>query len=146
MNKFKKWLSLSLASLMLASALASCASADEQGGETETNGTQAAVESVDPNADNRFKDVNYEGREFRIYTSALDEGTMRSSNNLIEGSGKTGGDLVSDAVFERNITTEEALKIKLVFYPCKLGWSSIAPDIRKYTQAGDDEFDLVGHQ
>ena len=46
-------------------------------------------------------------------------------------------------MFERNITTEEALKIKLVFYPCKLGWSSIAPDIRKYTQAGDDEFDLV---
>ncbi len=141
MNKFKKWLALFLASLMLTSSLASCAEGDEVG-ETDTAGTDA-VETEDPNADPRFKDVDYGGREFRIYTSTLSGGTMPSSNNLIEGTGKTGGGLVSDAVFERNVTTEVALNVELVFFPCQLGWSNIAPDIRKYTQAGDDEFDLV---
>ena len=142
MNRFKKWLCLALAALMLTSSLASCATAGTPTDTSVNLGTDT-VETQDPDEDPRFKDVNYDGREFRIYTSALDGGNSLSSNNLIEGSGKTGGGLVSDAVFERNVTVEEKLGISLVFYPCKLSWGSIAPDIRKYTQAGDDEFDLV---
>ncbi len=143
MNKFKKWLSLSLASLMLVSALASCAATDEQGGEAETDGTHA-LESTDPNADNRFKDVNYGDREFHIYTSAHQaSSSMESSNYLIEGTGKTGGGLVSDAVFARNVTVEEQLGVKLVFTQCDLSYGGIAGDVRILTQSGQHEFDLV---
>ncbi len=142
MNKFKKWLSLSLASLMLVSALASCAATDEQNASAATD--TEAVEAEDSNADTRFKDVDYGDREFRIYTSAHQaSAAMESSNYLIEGTGKTGGGLVSDAVFARNVTVEELLGVKLVFTQCDLSYGGIAGDIRILTQSGLDEFDLV---
>jgi hypothetical protein len=41
------------------------------------------------------------------------------------------------------MTVEDLLGVKLVFTQCELSYGSIAADIRKYTQSGDDEFDLV---
>jgi hypothetical protein len=41
------------------------------------------------------------------------------------------------------MTVEDLLKVKLVFTQCKISYGGIAADIRKYTQSGDDEFDLV---
>ncbi len=145
MIRFKKWLSLALAALTISSSVAifaSCASTDVQDASDTTD--TAAVETEDPNADTRFKDVNYEGREFRIYTSAHQAtAVMECSNYLIEGEGEMGGGLVSDAVFTRNLTVEELLGVTLVFTQCKLGAGSISGDIRILTQSGLDEFDLV---
>ena len=142
MTKHTKWLSLALAALMLLTSLASCASSDELNG-TDTVDT-TATETADPNADTRFSDVNYGGREFHIYTSANQAtALMESSNYLIEGEEAMGGGLVSDAVFTRNLTVEEQLGVELVFTQCKLGAGSIAGDIRILTQSGMSEFDLV---
>ena len=144
MFNVKKPLSALLASLMLLSGVtvfAGCAKGDE----TPDNApvTTAPTEEETGEVDHRFDGIKFGGREFRIYTSAASNGLMDSSNFLIEGEGKTGGGLVSDAVFARNVAVEEALKVKLVFTQCELGYGNIAADIRKYTQSGDDEFDLV---
>ena len=146
MRNFQKRFSLALAVLMLLSVMAvfaGCATGDETpdaGDQTTDTNAETGTGEVD----NRFQNVNYNGREFRIYTSAHQaSSTMESSNYLIEGEGKTGGGLVSDAVFTRNLTVEDLLGVKLVFTQCELSYGAIAGDIRKFTQSGDDEFDLV---
>ncbi len=145
MQNLKKILSMILASIMLLSVAAvftGCATGDREPADSGSVTTGSAnVETGEE--DHRFDGVNFGGREFRIYTSNLGYGTMVTSNTLIEGSGEMGGGLVSDAVFTRNITVEEMLGVKLAFIQCEHGWGNIAPDIRKYTQSGDDEFDLV---
>ena len=146
MKSIKKWLSLTLATLTLLSASAvftGCGETTDDPNSQGTDAVTAASESETGEVDHRFDHVDYKDREFRIYTSNLSNGTMDSSNYLIEGDGKTGGGLVSDAVFTRNVTVEELLGVKLVFTQCELNYGAIAGDIRKYTQSGDDEFDLV---
>ncbi len=147
MNMFKKWLSITLAALMLLSSAAVFTGCGETTDDPEVQQTVSADtndESETGEVDDRFVNVSYGNREFRIYTSTNQaSSSMSNSNFLIEGTGKTGGGLVSDAVVARNMTVEDLLDVKLVFTQCDLGYGSIAGDIRLYTQSGDDEFDLV---
>ena len=143
MKRFTKSLSLLLALLMLLSVtavFAGCGTGEET--PSHTHVTTAANE--DEEVDDRFVGVNYDGREFRIYTSTnISTMGKGNSNFLIEGTGETDGGLVNDAVLERNITVEEMLGVELVFTQADLSYSEVAGDIRKYTQSGDDVFDLV---
>ena len=147
MKNLKKRVSLVLAALTLLSVttvFAGCSTStdDPDEGKKPTVTTPAAEETGE--IDHRFDGVNFGNRDFRIYTSAHQaSSSMDSSNYLIEGEGKTGGGLVSDAVYTRNVTVEELLGVKLVFTQCELSYGAIAGDIRIYTQSGDDEFDLV---
>ena len=146
MHNFKKWLSIALASLTLLSTVAvfsGCGEAADDPATKDTGVVSSVTEDETGEEDHRFDNVDYKDREFRIYTSNLSNGAMDTSNYLIEGTGEMGGGLVSDAVFTRNITVEEQLGVKLVFTQCELNYGNIAGDIRKYTQSGDDEFDLV---
>ncbi len=95
--------------------------------------------------DHRFDDIHYGGdKPFRIYTSTnVASSGMGNSNFLIEGTGKTDGSAVNDAVFERNITVEELLGIQLEFTQVDVDYNGVVTDIRKYTSSGTDEFDLV---
>ena len=148
MKSIKKRLSLLLAALTLLSVtavFAGCGTTEEE--ETRADNpkvTDAVSEEETGEVDHRFDGVNYKNREFHIYTSNhAASSTMASSNYLIEGTGKSGGGLVNDAVVTRNMTVEDLLGVKLVFTQCDLSYGAIAGDIRIYTQAGDDEFDLV---
>ena len=146
MLNIKKWIALTLATLTLLSSVTvftGCSETADAPGAKETLSADTNSESEIGEADDRFVDVDYQDREFRIYTSNLSNGSMESSNYLIEGEGQMGGGLVSDAVFTRNATVEDLLGIKLVFTQCELSHGQIAGNIRKYTQSGDDEFDLV---
>lgn len=144
MEQCKKWLCLLLAAVMLLSltiVFTGCgetAEDPEQG--TKPQGSEAESEEVD----DRFVGVNYDGRKFRIYTSTnVASAGMGNSNFLIEGTGETEGGLVNDAVLERNIQVEELLGVELVFTQTDLTYNQVAGDIRRFTQSGDDEFDLV---
>ena len=143
MKLFQRRLSLLLAVVMLlsvAAVFAGCGTGEET--PSHTHVTTAANEGEE--VDDRFVGVNYDGREFRIYTSTnISTMGKGNSNFLIEGTGETDGGLVNDAVLERNITVEEMLGVELVFTQADLSYSAVAGDIRKYTQSGDDVFDLV---
>ena len=142
MQTLKKWLCLVLSALTLLSVMSVFTGCANDGDSTETGaGSLETNEQDTGEVDNRFVGVNYGGREFRVYSSAAD-GDL-SSNLLIEGLGEFGSGMVSDAVVQRNMTVEDLLKVELVFTQCKLGYGAIAGDIRKYTQSGGDEFDLV---
>ena len=147
MNNFKKRLCLILAAAMLLSCVAvftGCGETTDDPAVQTAADTGSVAESEGVEVDNRFVGVNYGDRPFRIYTSTaiLTDG-ISNSNFLIEGSAKTEGNLVNDAVMERNITVEELLGVKLEFIQTDTAFDAIAGEIRKYTQSGTDEFDLV---
>ena len=110
---------------------------------TAPEGQGGSIESETVETDTRFDGLDYDGREFRIYTSTNEASTMGTSNVFIEGSGQMGGGMVSDAVFERNVRVEELLDVTLDFTQVDLRYDFVAADIRKYTTSGIDEFDLM---
>ena len=147
MSNLKKRISLLLASLMLLSSTAVFASCGETTDDPATQTTASSgdnAESMDEDFDDRFIGVNYDGRPFRVYTTTADyDDGAGNSNFLIEGSAKTEGNLVNDAVLERNITVEEMLGVKLEFTQTDIGYDGVPADIRIITQSGMDDFDLV---
>ena len=147
MKHYKKWLCSILAGLMLLSSSAVLAGCSDPADDPVKNPNDTSVsESGTSEEDNRFVNVNYNNREFRIYTSTNIASTgMGNSNFLIEGNdeSESGGDLVNAAVLERNVTVEEELGVKLVFIQCDAGQMDVAPDIKKYIQGGLNEFDLI---
>ena len=141
MKKLKRWLCLALVAVTLlstATVFAGCAQETDKTPDGSNLGS-----SLDAETD-RFANVDFNEREFRIYTStnAASVG-MGNSNFLIEGDPEQVGNMVNDAVIERNVTVEELLNVKLVFIPCEAGQMDVATDIQKYTQGGLDEFDIA---
>ncbi|MBQ9781137.1 MAG: hypothetical protein IJW00_09360 [Clostridia bacterium] len=144
----KRIVTLVLCVSMLAGSvlgLASCATTTETPNETQANTTQgSAVEEVESEEPDPFKNVNYNNRPFHIYTSTNIASTgMGNSNFLIEGTNTTDGGLVNDAVLERNVTVEEKLGITLEYTQINIPYTDVQADIRKYVGSGDHEFDLV---
>ena len=147
MKKSKKWLSLTLAAIMLLSVAAvfiGCGeTSDDPAGESGQS-TVTNAEDENGDVDNRFVGVNYDGRPFRVYTTTADyDDGAGNSNFLIEGTSKTEGNMVNDAVLERNITVEELLGVKLEFTQTDISYDGVPADIRILTQSGLDEFDLA---
>ena len=145
MTSIKRYLCLLLSALMLlsvAAVFAGCGQTTEDPKQTVQNpvGSEAVTEEVD----DRFVGVDYNEREFRIYTSTNISSMGRGNSNfLIEGTGETEGGLVNDKVLERNMTVEELLNVELVFTQVDLTYSQVAGDLRRFTTGGVDEFDLV---
>ena len=119
MTNFKKWLSLLLAVLMLLSVtavFAACGQTTEDPEGKETDNLPVDSETDTAEVDHRFDGVNYNEREFRIYTSTnISSMGKGNSNFLIEGTGETEGGLVNDKVLERNMMVEDLLNVQLVF-------------------------------
>jgi hypothetical protein len=144
MTQFKKWLCLLLATVMLLSVTAVFAGCGQTSEDPTKNTGPGVSESEGEEIDDRFLGVDYQDREFRIYTSTnISSAGKGNSNFLIEGSGETEGGLVNDAVLERNIQVEELLGVQLVYTQVDLNYNEVAADIRRFTVSGDDEFDLV---
>ena len=147
MNQIRKTLCLILAALMLlsvATVFTGCGENTENPEVQQTKADNADTSEESGEVDNRFIGIDYDDRPFRIYThAAIADDGIDNSNFLIEGVAQTAGNMVNDAVLERNITAEELLGIKLEFTQCDLGIYEIVGDIRKLTQSGTDEFDLA---
>ncbi len=144
MSQFKKSLSVLLATVTLLSATAIFAGCGETVENPAEDSANTSVIESDAAETDRFANVDYDGRTFNVYTStADDDGGQGCSNFLIEGSAKTEGNLVNDAVLERNVTVEEILGVKLEFTPTDISFDAVAGDIRKLTQSGTDDFDLI---
>ncbi len=146
MTTGRKWLCLALAALtILSSAVAftGCADTKDDPQTTETQGSN--TETGGETVDDRFADVNYGGdKPFRIYTSTNIASTgMGNSNFLIEGTNEVEGDIVNDAVLQRNMQVEQLLGIKLEFTQVDINYTEVPGDVRRLTQSGLDEFDLL---
>ena len=142
MSLCKKALTLLLVVSMLLPLFVACGETTETPSDTQPQGTVAeevATEEVDP-----FEDVDYGGRAFNIYTSTNIACTgMGNSNYLIEGEKATTGNLVEDAVLERNVTVSEKLGVELVFTQINEPYNTIQDKIRILGTSGMHEYDLL---
>lgn len=137
----KKQLSLILAALMLGAALASCGGAQTETpvdtqADTQETGTDTAADTeeiYDPFAGMPEKDYN--GYEFTILTRNLDRWT--EDMYVAEAT----GDIVNDAIFDRNSRIEEAYNIKIVSQ--RSSDSNSEMDAKTSILADDDAYDIV---
>ena len=109
----------------------------------ETEGTTKNIEFQSSEEDHRFDGIDYQGREFNIYTSTNIASSSGNSNFLIEGNGGLGNGTVSDIAHERNVAVAEDLGVNLVYTQVNLNYDHVAADIRRLTMSGDHEYDLV---
>lgn len=139
----KKALSLLLCILMCIPAAASCAEKQTDSGKAVNNVTQAETEA-ETEAPDPFADFDYEGKDFRVYTSAnAASNSLQSSNYLIEGPEELTGDVAADAAFDRNVKVAEMLNINYVFTQANYGYDGVKSDVSKYILAADDAYDLI---
>ncbi len=143
----KKIISLILAILILTVMFISCA---EQAADTGGLVTAAETESevTEPtNSDvirQKYAETGYDGYEFRILSpkpGAHFYGKTGENENEMYYEAQT-GDILNDAIYKRNIQTEELLNIKLI--PV---WAdstdAINSTLKKSVMAADDGFDTV---
>lgn len=139
--RMRTFLSLILAASLFIPVL-SCA-AEAPADDAPAAGTTAGPVSDTAEArDTRFDGRDYEGREFRVYTSA-DAYDATNANEMIEGSGALNGDVVNDAVFNRNAAVSEMLGISLVFTQSMFTYVNAEAEIRKMIMAASDDYDVM---
>ena len=127
-----------LMALLLTLPLASCGST----GTTETTGSDNAVVNEETAVETEpdiLAGITYAGADFHIMTSNTDI----SSNYLLEGSGELTGDIVNDAVFERNMAAEEQLDIHFTYTQTERKWDAVYSGVTQLVLSGDDTFDLI---
>ena len=153
-----RFAALALAMIMLALCFVSCANTPAEGGENSTaaNETQASNDPaattvsdettypVDENGYelDRLPEINYNNDEFVIFTW---------SNQVMwewNEDGETSGDKIHDAIYNRQVRTEERLGIKIVIAKQNGDWehrNSFITAVEANVESGSqDAFDLVG--
>lgn len=146
----KRIISTTLALLMLLMTFAACGAKDTQtdgtttaatGGENTTapaDTTTAPVETLPPELTDSIPEVNFNGATF----SAL----IREETKHELFSEDINGDLVNDAVFERNMAVEERLGVTIEVLTTKGNWDYRNDFINRVSNSilgGDHEFDMA---
>ena len=129
-------------SLGLMQLLYSCGAASDTDAVETTLNSSETDESTEETEPDVLEGLDLGGETIRFYTSISDY-DYETSNNYIEGSGEENGDVVNDAVYYRNLNTEEKLNVKLEFIQTDQLWDTIGADIQKTVMAGDDIYDVV---
>jgi len=137
MTRKSQFLCLLLALLMTLS-VASCGSDPGEAVPDASADTAAGEATVETEPD-ILEGLSYGGADFHIMTSDTDI----SSNYLLEGSGELTGDIVNDAVFERNLAAEEQLDISFVYTHTERNWGDVYSGVTQIVLSGDDTFDMI---
>ncbi len=138
----KKFTTLAILTAMLLSLFAcggeNVTDPDEitSGGESTTPGVPDKAYTRETTPDS-LPELDFGGASIRIAYRG-DETTR-----LIETEGADTGDVVSDAVYRRNVKVEEKLKVKLEFIPGDENYDKFMNSLRTTIMAGDDSYDIV---
>ncbi len=141
----KKHICILLLLAMLTSSLAGCGSAEEapeteSAAAVDTTPTETEPEMLTRanTPDNLPEGLDFEGAVVMIHG----RGDTNSAEELVR---EQTGDVVDDAVYNRNISVEERLNVSIqAFTP--FGWqnySQAVTQIRASVQAGDDEYQII---
>ena len=138
---------LCLLLVLLQAGMVACGNAEggPDSGETKSadvqteNGTESETEEVDP-----FAGFNYDGKDFRIYTSTnIAAVSLGNSNYMIEGPEELTGDAAPDAAYERNLAVEDLLNVHFTYEHLDNRYDQVNATIKKYITAGEDAYDLI---
>ncbi|MBQ8640822.1 MAG: hypothetical protein IJ480_01270 [Clostridia bacterium] len=142
--KRKQLCAIFLAVLMTAGSFVSCGNEAET--EMQTNTDTAAVDVQETEAADPFADMDFGGEDIRMMVSSREKDSMVSSKVAIQHGEELTGEVVSDAVYNRNILVEEMLNISLVFTEDDQSHETIGTFITQLLTAGDDAYDLIIHE
>ncbi|MBR4962149.1 MAG: hypothetical protein IKY52_14725 [Clostridia bacterium] len=134
----QKRIALFLAALFSLSAMTACGNTAEE----TTADTAAVQETEETAAPSIFDGYDYGGKVLRIFSS-INEFDSTNAHHLIAGSGETNGEIVNDAVFNRNAAVEEGLNIKLEFTPCDWNYGENTDGLSQIVMAGEDLYDVI---
>lgn len=134
----KRLFTLLLAALLASSSLVACGDSEVQESQNVADTTAAVeTEEVDP-----FAGTDFGGQTLRI-SSSIDEDDSTNAHRLIAGSGELTGEVVNDAVYQRNLTVQELLNVQLEFLPAEWTYSNGHTEIEKLVLSGDAGFEVV---
>ena len=134
---------LLLLSIMLISvSLTACGESAKPDNNAETQASETESTETGEVRDTRFDNVDFTGRDFRIFTS-ININDATNANILIEGTGEINGDVVNDAVYTRNQTAEDLLGVKLIFTESDYDYGAVTANIRKLILSADDAYELI---
>ncbi|MBR4960799.1 MAG: hypothetical protein IKY52_07875 [Clostridia bacterium] len=130
--------------LFLALVLSLSSAAMTACGNTADETTADTAETVDAaeTEDNPYAGYDFQGKSLRVYSSN-DSSDSTNAHFLIAGSGETNGEIVNDAVYNRNLKVEEGLKIKLEYTECDWDYTNILEGIDQLVLAGDSVYDVL---
>ncbi len=150
MANFKRILAALLASLMLVPTLAACSEEQASAEDTTAAATETTVPvETEPRETERHEikddlpaDLKFDGRTFRIYVS------IQSTNDeFVAGVEEKAGDIVNDAVTDRNLHVQEQLDFKLMSDGFNWAWNTVAAPVSQLILAGDSTYDMfMAHQ
>ncbi len=134
-----------LACLLTAGTLLSCGSDTDKTVDTGSSTGTAAAQEESTGEPDPFDAFDFGGEEIRFWVNANDYYGSGPSSYLIIDDEETAGDIVNDAVIERNGFVEELLNVKLIFTECEYDWSEIIEPLTNTIAAGDDAYDVIVH-
>lgn len=139
----KQALGLSLAAVLLLSALASCgetAADPTPSGTPETKAPAGDTEAVTEDAvpHDSLPDVDMNGFSFNILHATQD--SIGWINTILDAE-KENGDLINDAVFRRNTATEDRFNCKLNY--TEEAYDKITSNYKKIVTSGDGSYDII---
>lgn len=144
---FRKAAASSLAAAIIISVLCSCgesAGAPVSGAETQAQ-TAAVTETEAETTKEILKDnvpeLDFGGVSFNM----AGQGTQGGNNDLDMYISELTGDVVRDAIYERNRAIEERFNV-VISEPLMTDYTNISSTIKKMVSAGDSTYDLVVNQ
>lgn len=132
MKKASRGISLILAALM--AGLVSCGGTTDDPKDTKSGGTTTEVESGGSDLPT-FTDERFDGREFRILRQQYNYSCYNFEYQTVEAEN---ADLMNDAIYKRNLLTEEKYGVKITERTDK----DLLTSVRKSINSQDDDFDV----
>jgi len=135
-----------LALLMLASSLASCSGTEttETADTTASENTAAATETEPETEPDPFAEMDFGGQDIRMLVSNQDKnGRIFSTFAVISNEEGLTGEVVSDAVYNRNTAVEELLNISFSYTETPENCLQFPSTVTNLLTAGDDAYELI---
>ena len=146
----KKLFAVLLAALMVTPLLTACSESggNNDGGDAQNTAQVSAGENPEAQPeeeeitranypDTLSPDLNFDGVQLDIFS-------FGSENcQKYDALGELNGDVVLDAVYNRNITVEDRLNVKFNFIAGSADWGGFPGEVLQVLQAGTDDYDLV---
>lgn len=142
----KKILSLILCALMLAPTFTSCAESDNDDNGTASNGSASTADSDTSEEteitrattpDSLPDDLDFGGMSLNVYHFGSED-TVN-----YDCVGELSGDVVMDAVYNRNISVEDRLNVKFNWIAGDATWDGFPNQVSVALQAGVSDYDLI---
>lgn len=139
-------MTLFLALLMTAGSFTACSDKDEVAEKAESPQSSVEIEETEEETEpDKLEGLTYNGDEIRMMVSSYGKGGLVSSYFTIVNNEELTGEVVSDAVFERNLKIEDKYNVKFVFTENTENCDQIPATLTKLISAGDDAYDLIIH-